>query len=114
MLGHYSQPRVRPFGAVCAFENKLYIATDNKKNVFKQMLKNPKVEISAMHDNQWIRIEALAISEDSTGAKKTILDQYEFMRKTYTENDGLFEVFYLKEVTAKIYNYSGDPEIILF
>ena len=108
------QPRVRPFGAVCAFENKLYIATDNKKNVFKQMLKNPKVEISAMHDNRWIRIEALAISEDSTGAKKTILDQYEFMRKTYTENDGLFEVFYLKEVTAKIYNYSGDPEIILF
>ena len=39
------QPRVRPFGGVCAFENKLYIATDNKKNVFKQMLKNPRVEI---------------------------------------------------------------------
>ena len=31
------QPRVRPFGGVCAFENKLYIATDNKKNVFKQI-----------------------------------------------------------------------------
>ena len=108
------QPRVRPFGGVCAFENKLYIATDNKKNVFKQMLKNPRVEISAMYDNRWIRIEALAISEDSTGAKKTILNQYEFMRKTYTENDGLFEVFYLKEGTATIYSYSGDPETILF
>lgn len=25
------QPHVRPFGAVCEFEGKLYIATNNKK-----------------------------------------------------------------------------------
>lgn len=28
------QPRVRPFGAVCEFEGKLYITTNNKKAVF--------------------------------------------------------------------------------
>ena len=42
------QPRVRPFGAVCAFEGKLYIITNNKKPVYQQMLKNPKIEISGM------------------------------------------------------------------
>lgn len=29
------QPRVRPFGAVCEFEGKLYITTNNKKRHFQ-------------------------------------------------------------------------------
>ena len=31
------QPHVRPFGAVCEFEGKLYIVTNNKKDVYNQM-----------------------------------------------------------------------------
>ena len=33
------QPRVRPFGAVCIFDGKLYITTNNKKKVFAQIQK---------------------------------------------------------------------------
>jgi len=32
------QPRVRPFGTVLIFENKLYIQTGKAKNVSKQMI----------------------------------------------------------------------------
>ncbi len=42
------QPRVRPFGTVLIFENKLYIQTGKVKNVSKQMMKNPKIEICAL------------------------------------------------------------------
>ena len=42
------QPRVRPFGALAEFEQKLYICTNNTKPCFAQMLANPKVEICAM------------------------------------------------------------------
>ena len=41
------QPRVRPFGTVLIFEDKLYIQTGKAKNVSKQMLANPKIEICA-------------------------------------------------------------------
>ena len=34
------QPHVRPFGAVCEFEGKLYIVTNNKKDVYNQMKAN--------------------------------------------------------------------------
>ncbi len=34
------QPHVRPFGAVCMFEGKLYIVTNNQKKVYLQMIKN--------------------------------------------------------------------------
>ena len=52
------QPRVRPFGAVCAFEGKLYICTNNRKKVYHQMLENPKVEISAADKGSWLRLSA--------------------------------------------------------
>jgi len=53
------QPRVRPFGTVHLFENRMYIQTGKKKPVSKQMMKNAKVEICAMTGGQWIRVQAL-------------------------------------------------------
>ena len=55
------QPRVRPFGTVDLFEDKLYIQTGKVKAVARQMKANPKVEISAMaQDGRWIRVTAEA------------------------------------------------------
>lgn len=42
------QPRVRPFGTVNIFEDKLYIQTGKGKAVAHQIAANPKVEICAM------------------------------------------------------------------
>ena len=41
------QPRVRPFGTIHMFEDKLYIQTGKVKDVSKQIHANPKVEICA-------------------------------------------------------------------
>ena len=57
------QPHVRPFGAVCEFEGKLYIVTNNQKKVYQQMLKNGKVEICGMNKGKWIRVEG-TVKED--------------------------------------------------
>ena len=39
-------PHVRPFGAQAIPDDKLYIGTGLKKNVAKQMIAHPQVEIS--------------------------------------------------------------------
>lgn len=44
------QPRVRPFGTVDIFEGRLYIQTGKKKDVAKQLAKNPKAELCR---SQW-------------------------------------------------------------
>lgn len=36
------QPRVRPFGTILLFENKLYIQSGHKKDFAKQLAANPK------------------------------------------------------------------------
>ena len=50
------QPRVRPFGTAEIFEDKLYIQTGKKKEVSKQIEKNPKVELCAFKDGKWLRV----------------------------------------------------------
>ena len=67
------QPRVRPFGAVCTFEGKLYICTNNQKRVYAQMLSNPKVEISAMAQGGWLRQEAEANPDHRREARGAML-----------------------------------------
>ena len=48
------QPRVRPFGTVDLFEDRLYIQTGKKKEVSIQLKANPKAELCAFMDGQWL------------------------------------------------------------
>lgn len=108
------QPRVRPFGTVDIFEDKLYIQTAKSKNVAKQMKANPKIEICGMTDGKWIRIEAIAVEDDRVEAKQHMLDQYPSLQKMYKADDGNTAVFYLKDATATISSFTEPPKVIKF
>lgn len=51
-----TQPRVRPFGTAHIFEGKLYIQTGKVKDVSKQIHANPKVEICAFKNGEWLEV----------------------------------------------------------
>ena len=108
------QPRVRPFGTVDIFEDKLYIQTGKKKDVSKQMAANPKVEISGMTGGKWIRVEATVVSDDNLAARQHMLDAYPSLKNMYTADDGNTEVLYLKDAIATIYSFSEEPVVIKF
>jgi uncharacterized pyridoxamine 5'-phosphate oxidase family protein len=108
------QPRVRPFGTIDLFEDKLYIQTGKIKDVSKQMRANPKIEICAMTGGDWIRITATAIEDDRTEARQHMLDAYPSLQERYKADDGNCEVLYLKDVTATIYSFQGEPKVIRF
>ncbi len=98
-----NQPRVRPFGTVDLFENKLYIQTGKVKAVAQQMKENPKVEISAMsQDGRWIRIAAEAVLDENVEAQEHMLDAYPNLKAMYKAGDGNTEVYYLKNAVAQI------------
>ena len=94
------QPRVRPFGTINLFEGKLYIQTGKAKDVSKQIHANPKVEICAFKDGDWIRVAGELVEDDRREARASMLDAYPDLRRMYNEDDGNTEVFYLKN--AKI------------
>ena len=104
------QPRVRPFGAQCEFEEKLYLNTSNQKAVYAQMKANSKVEISGMSpDGRWIRLTAQAVFDERREAKTAMLEANPELRSMYSEDDGKMEVFYLQNANAVICSFTAEP-----
>lgn len=108
------QPRVRPFGTVDLFEDKIYIQTGLKKDVAKQMLANPKIEISSMYEDKWIRIAAEAVLDDRTSAQEHLLAAYPSLQAMYKPGDGNTAVFYLKNAVAHICSFTEETKTISF
>lgn len=107
------QPHVRPFGAVCEFEGKLYFVTNNQKNVYKQMLENGKVEMCGMSMGKWIRVTGTAIHDDRREARVAMMDaNSDALSSMYTVDDNLMEVLYLENATATIYSFTEEPKTI--
>ena len=108
------QPRVRPFGTANIFDGKLYIQTGKVKPCSKQILANPKVEISAFHQGVWIRIAGELVEDDRIEANKAMLDAYPNLRGMYDENDGNTQVFYFRNAVATFSSFTAAPEIVKF
>ncbi|GHU67562.1 hypothetical protein FACS189413_02560 [Bacteroidia bacterium] len=108
------QPRVRPFGTVNIFEDKLYIQTGRSKNVGQQILANPKIEICALVGSEWLRVEATALEDARTEAKESMLDAYPSLKKMYSATDSNTLVLYLTDVTATFYGFGSEPRTVTF
>jgi len=109
-----NQPRVRPFGTVNIFEDKIYIQTGRVKNVSKQIVINPRIEISAMAGKKWIRVEATAVDDDRIEAKQSMLDAYPSLQGMYKADDSVTQALFLTDVTATIYSFTDAPVVIRF
>lgn len=103
-IGLDAKPKVRPFHFMYEDDGKLWFCTSNQKSVYKELQKNPYVELSTMGDKMsWIRLSGKVIFSDSISAKEKIFEVSPMVRNIYKEADNPdFEVFYLEEATATI------------
>ena len=108
------RPRVRPFGTINEFEGKLYIQTGKVKPTSRQLALNPKAEICAFTEGEWIRIACELVEDDRVEAKKSMLDAYPNLRGMYDENDGNTQVFYMKNASVTIASFGKAPESFSF
>ena len=109
-----NEPRVRPFATAEIFENHLYIQTGKKKDVYKQIKNNNKVEICSYKDGKWLRIRGTLIEDDRVEAKKDMLDKNSDLRGLYNENDDNTIVFYFIDATATFSSFTEEPKTIKF
>ena len=109
------QPRVRPFGTILKYEDKLYIQTGKVKDVSKQIAANPKIEICAFDgNNKWVRIQAVAVNDDRVEAKEAMLEAYPQLRGRYSATDDNMQVLYLKDAVATFCSFDGSPRTVRF
>lgn len=108
------QARVRPFGTIDMFEDKLYIQTGKVKDVSKQMQADPKVELCAFDGEKWLRVAATVVRDDRIEPKKHMLENYPDLRAMYDPEDDNTEVLYLKDATATFRSFTEAPVTVKF
>lgn len=108
------QPRVRPFGTIDIFEDKLYIQTGKIKEVSKQIQANSKVEICAFADGVWVRVAGKLVRDDRIEPKRHMLDAYPNLQAMYSPEDDNTEVLYFEHATATFSSFTDAPKVIEF
>lgn len=108
------QARVRPFGTVDIFDGRLTIQTGRSKDVAKQMLANPKVELCAFDGDRWLRVAASAVEDPRLEAQEHMLDAYPHLKARYQPGDGNTIIFALEQVTATFSSFTEPPRTLRF
>jgi uncharacterized pyridoxamine 5'-phosphate oxidase family protein len=113
-----TQARVRPFGFVMKRDDRLYMCTGKMKDVYKQMVKNPKIEVSAMGaDNTWLRITGSIAFDHSRETKTQAFEEAPMLLQIYRKgaDDENYVTFYFTEARAILYSFTEAPkEVPLF
>ncbi len=105
--------RVRPFGFTMKWNDRLYFCTGNMKDVYRQMVKYPDVEISAMGaDGTWIRVRGRVVMDASREAKAQAFKEAPDLLKIYPggADNETFVTFYVTSAEATLYSFSAPPK----
>lgn len=110
-----NQARVRPFGFAMVRNNRLYLCTNKTKDVFKQMLKNPDVEISDMgSDGTWLRIRGTVAVDDSYDTKVQAFQESPMLLQIYPKgaDDETYVTLYFTQAEATLFSFTSAPKTI--
>lgn len=108
-------PKVRPFGFVMNYEDKLYFGTNNQKDVYRQLKANPYFEVSTTSNTgEWLRLKGEAVFNTNKQSKQAALDAAPALGKMYRVDDSIFEVFYIENAEATFRNMKGESKTVKF
>lgn len=109
-VGRDGKAKCRPFMFAGELDGKLWFCTNNQKDVYKDMLENPSVEVSVSSPAYaWIRLDGRAVFENNMAAKEMCIQNPIVKGQYQTANNPILEVFYLSDARAVIADFSGSP-----
>lgn len=109
------KPRLRPLGAHLEMDDKVIFGVGDFKNVYKQMVANPNVEIVACkQDGHWMRYTGTAAFETDNKYAEAMLDGAPHLRGIYNEQTGhKMMCFHIENATAVDIPVMGEGESLI-
>lgn len=97
-----SDPHLRPMGMIYADDDALYIATDKRKNVYRELTGNPMVELASysLSSRKWVRIHGKMTVESSLRIKEEMSEMYPMLKQEYAGEEELFLVIFKVNVES--------------
>lgn len=109
-VGRDGKAKCRPFMFALEKDGNLWFCTNNQKEVYKDMQKNPYVEISVSSpEYAWIRLSGKAVFENNMEVKQGCMENLIVKSQYNTADNPIFEVFYLEDAHGVIADFSGEP-----
>lgn len=110
------QPRVRPFGVAEVINDRLYIMTGKKKDVYKQMMANGKFEICALKPSgaEWMRLSGDLVADETLAVKEEFLERNPELKSMYKADDDNMAVLYITHATARFCSFSSQERTVAF
>lgn len=97
-----NKPKGRPFGFHLVVDNKIYFGCGTFKNVYKQIVSNPNVEILAFSKGEFLRYDGtVKIVKDDSLIKK-VREIMPGIMKRYDDNGWEMGMFYLENGHVEI------------
>jgi pyridoxamine 5'-phosphate oxidase len=97
------KPHVRAFGTYRADENGIIYFTQNVKDVYKQMVKYPDIEVCYWANSLQIRVVGKVQAVEDMALKKEIVDKRAFLKPQVEKNGwDYLKVFNLKNAKANV------------
>ena len=108
------KPKVRPFQFMFEVDGKLWFCTSNQKEVYKELQKQPWVELCASGEKMsWMRLSGKVVFENNLEMKEKVFEVSPLVKNIYKQADNpQFEVFYLDEAVAAISEIGKPAKII--
>ena len=107
------QPRVRPYGAMLFFDEKIYIMAFGKTNATRQIAANQKTEICAFK-GQTLRIECKLVEDNRPEVGKALVDKMPVLKAALGENGENGVMYYLKDAKADFFKMMELAETVTF
>ena len=107
------QPRVRPYGAMLYFEDKIYIMAFGQTNATRQIAANQKAEICAFK-GQTLRIECKLVEYNRAEVGRSLVDKMPVLIPALGENGENGVMYYLKDAKADFFKMMELVETVTF
>ena len=109
------QPKLRPLGLHIEMDGKILFGVGDFKDVYKQLLANPKVEIAAAkQDGHWLRYTGRAVFETDGKYAAAALEASPNLKAVYNEQTGnKMMMFRLEDAKAVDIAVMGQGEDLL-
>ena len=101
------QPRMRVLGLKIKLDDKLYFAVGTFKDVYKQLQKNPKCEILASVDMDFLRWDGKAVFSDDNRLLPIVANMMPQLVEMYDQMGWKLGFFTLEGGSAEIVNVSN-------
>lgn len=103
------EAKIRPIGAAVEYNGRVYLATNNQKEMYKQMLVNPSISVSGMSNGKWIRITGKAVMDTTVETKTAMLEAHPMLKHMYSVEDEAFTTFYIDDMKAVLNSFGQEP-----